>query len=156
MPRRPRIRKRTIMPDPVFTHEGVAKFVNVVMQRGKRSTAERIVYGSLDRIKRNTKKDPIEVFDTALKNATPVLEVKPRRIGGATYQVPVEIRPDRRLALARRWIVRYARARSGKSMQEKLAGELMDAANGVGATIKRREETHKMAESNKAFSHFRY
>ncbi|HEY9286630.1 MAG TPA: 30S ribosomal protein S7 [Candidatus Dormibacteraeota bacterium] len=156
MPRRPRIRKRSIMPDPVFTHEGVAKFVNVVMQRGKRSTAERIVYGSLDRIKRNTKKDPIEVFDTALKNATPVLEVKPRRIGGATYQVPVEIRPDRRLALARRWIVRYARARSGKSMQEKLAGELMDAANGVGATIKRREETHKMAESNKAFSHFRY
>ena len=156
MPRRPRIRKRTIMPDPVFTHEGVAKFVNVVMQRGKRSTAERIVYGSLDRIKRNTKKDPIEVFDIAIKNATPVLEVKPRRIGGATYQVPVEIRPERRLALARRWIVRYARARSGKSMQEKLAGELMDAANGVGATIKRREETHKMAESNKAFSHFRY
>ena len=156
MPRRPRIRKRTIMPDPVFTHEGVAKFVNVVMQRGKRSTAERIVYGSLDRIKKNTKKDPIEVFDSALKNATPVLEVKPRRIGGATYQVPVEIRPDRRLALARRWIVRFARQRGGKSMQEKLAGELMDAANGVGATIKRREETHKMAESNKAFSHFRY
>ena len=156
MPRRPRIQKRVILPDPIFTHEGVAKFVNVVMQRGKRSTAERIVYGSLDRIKRTTKKDPIEVFDSALKNATPVLEVKPRRIGGATYQVPVEIRPDRRLALARRWIVRYARARSGKSMQEKLAGELMDAANGVGATIKRREETHKMAESNKAFSHFRY
>ena len=156
MPRRPRIRKRTILPDPLYTHEGVAKFVNVVMQRGKRSTAERIVYGSLDRIKRSTKKDPIEVFDSAVKNATPVLEVKPRRIGGATYQVPVEIRPDRRLALARRWIVRYARARSGKSMQEKLAGELMDAANGVGATIKRREETHKMAESNKAFSHFRY
>jgi len=144
MPRRPRIQKRVILPDPIYTHEGVAKFVNVIMQRGKRSTAERIVYGSLDRIKRNTKKDPIEVFDSALKNATPVLEVKPRRIGGATYQVPVEIRPERRLALARRWIVRYARARS------------MDAANGVGATIKRREETHKMAESNKAFSHFRY
>ena len=156
MPRRPRIQKRVILPDPIYTHEGVAKFVNVIMQRGKRSTAERIVYGSLDRIKRNTKKDPIEVFDSALKNATPVLEVKPRRIGGATYQVPVEIRPERRLALARRWIVRYARARTGKSMQEKLAGELMDAANGVGATIKRREETHKMAESNKAFSHFRY
>src|SRR2546428_7245517 len=149
MPRRPRIRKRVILPDPVYTHEGVAKFVNVVMQRGKRSTAERVVYGSLDRIKKVAKKDPIEVFDAALKNATPVLEVKPRRIGGATYQVPVEIRPDRRSALARRWTVRYARARSGKSMQEKLAGELMDAANGVGATIKRREETHKMAESNK-------
>jgi small subunit ribosomal protein S7 len=156
MPRRPRIRKRTIPPDPIYTHEGVAKFVNVVMQRGKRSTAERVVYGSLDRIKDVTKKDPIEVFDSALKNATPVLEVKPRRIGGATYQVPVEIRPDRRAALARRWIVRYARGRSGKSFQEKLAAELMDAANGVGATIKRREETHKMAESNKAFSHFRY
>jgi small subunit ribosomal protein S7 len=156
MPRRPRIRKRTIPPDPIYTHEGVAKFVNVVMQRGKRSTAERVVYGSLDRIKTVTKKDPIEVFDSALKNATPVLEVKPRRIGGATYQVPVEIRPDRRAALARRWIVRYARGRSGKSFQEKLAAELMDAANGVGATIKRREETHKMAESNKAFSHFRY
>ena len=156
MPRRPRIRKRTIMPDPVYTHEGVAKFVNVVMQRGKRSTAERVVYGSLDRIRKVAKKDPIEIFDAALKNVTPVLEVKPRRIGGATYQVPVEIRPDRRAALARRWIVRYARGRQGKSMQEKLAGELMDAANGVGNAIKRREETHKMAESNKAFSHFRY
>jgi small subunit ribosomal protein S7 len=156
VPRRPRIHKHVILPDPVYTHEGVAKFVNVVMQRGKRSTAEKVVYGSLDRIRKTAKKDPIEVFDAALKNATPVLEVKPRRIGGATYQVPVEIRPDRRSALARRWIVRYARARSGKSMQEKLAGELMDAANGVGATIKRREETHKMAEGNKAFSHFRY
>jgi len=156
MPRRPRIRKRTIMPDPVYTHEGVAKFVNVVMQRGKRSTAERVVYGSLDRIRKVAKKDPIEIFDAALKKVTPVLEVKPGRIGGATYQVPVEIRPDRRSALARRWIVRYARGRTGKSMQEKLAGELMDAANGVGNAIKRREETHKMAESNKAFSHFRY
>jgi small subunit ribosomal protein S7 len=130
--------------------------MNVVMQRGKKSTAESIVYGALDRINKATKKDPIEVFESAMKNVTPVLEVKPRRIGGATYQVPVEIRPERRLALARRWIVRFARSRSGKSMQEKLAGELMDAANGVGGAIKRREETHKMAESNKAFSHFRY
>ena len=156
MPRRREIPKRDIAADPLYQSPLVTKFINCIMSGGKRSTAERIVYGSLDRIKRNTKKDPIEVFDSALKNATPVLEVKPRRIGGATYQVPVEIRPERRLALARRWIVRYARARSGKSMQEKLAGELMDAANGVGATIKRREETHKMAESNKAFSHFRY
>ena len=156
MPRRARIQKRVILPDPLYTHEGVAKFMNVIMQRGKRSTAESIVYGAFDRIAKATKKDPVEVFESAIKNVTPVLEVKPRRIGGATYQVPVEIRPDRRSALARRWIVRYARARSGKSMQEKLAGELMDAANGVGATIKRREETHKMAESNKAFSHFRY
>ena len=156
MPRRPRIHKRSTIPDPVYTHEGVAKFVSVVMQRGKKSVAEHIVYGALDRIRTTTKKDPIEIFDTALKNVTPVLEVKPRRIGGATYQVPVEIRPERRSALARRWIVRFARARSGRSMQEKLAGELMDAANGVGAAMKRREETHKMAESNKAFSHFRY
>jgi small subunit ribosomal protein S7 len=156
MPRRARVQKRVILPDPLYTHEGVAKFMNVVMQRGKKSTAESIVYGALDRINKATKKDPIEVFESAMKNVTPVLEVKPRRIGGATYQVPVEIRPERRLALARRWIVRFARSRSGKSMQEKLAGELMDAANGVGGAIKRREETHKMAESNKAFSHFRY
>jgi small subunit ribosomal protein S7 len=130
--------------------------MNVIMQRGKKSTAESIVYGAFDRIAKATKKDPVEVFESAIKNVTPVLEVKPRRIGGATYQVPVEIKPERRLALARRWIVRFARTRSGKSMQDKLAGELMDAANGVGGAIKRREETHKMAESNKAFSHFRY
>ena len=156
MPRRPRIHKRVILPDPVYTHEGVAKFVNVVMQRGKRSTAERVVYGSLDRIRKVAKKDPIEVFDTALKNATPVLEVKPRRIGGATYQVPVEIRPERRLALARRWIVRFARQRGGKSMSEKLAFEILDASQNTGGAVKRKEETHRMAESNKAFSHFRY
>jgi small subunit ribosomal protein S7 len=156
MPRRARVQKRTILPDPIYTHEGVAKFINVIMQRGKKSTAESIVYGAFDRIGKATKKDPVEVFESAMKNVTPVLEVKPRRIGGATYQVPVEIKPERRLALARRWIVRFARTRSGKSMQDKLAGELMDAANGVGGAIKRREETHKMAESNKAFSHFRY
>jgi small subunit ribosomal protein S7 len=156
MPRRARVQKRTILPDPIYTHEGVAKFINVIMQRGKKSTAESIVYGAFDRIGKTTKKDPVEVFESAMKNVTPVLEVKPRRIGGATYQVPVEIKPERRLALARRWIVRFARTRSGKSMQDKLAGELMDAANGVGGAIKRREETHKMAESNKAFSHFRY
>jgi len=156
VPRRARIQKRVILPDPLYTHEGVAKFMNVIMQRGKRSTAESIVYGAFDRIAKATKKDPVEVFESAIKNVTPVLEVKPRRIGGATYQVPVEIKPERRLALARRWIVRFARTRSGKSMQDKLAGELMDAANGVGGAIKRREETHKMAESNKAFSHFRY
>jgi len=156
MPRRNRPVKRVVAPDPVYQSEAIAKFVNVVMSRGKRSTAEKVVYDALARASKQAKKEPLEVFDLALRNATPLLEVKPRRVGGATYQVPVEIRPDRRSALARRWIVRYARARSGKSMQEKLAGELMDAANGVGATIKRREETHKMAESNKAFSHFRY
>ena len=156
MPRRSRPVKRVIAPDPVYQSEAVAKFVNVVMTRGKRSTAEKVVYDALSRAAKQAKKEALEIFDLAIRNATPLLEVKPRRVGGATYQVPVEIRPDRRSALARRWIVRYARARSGKSMQEKLAGELMDAANGVGATIKRREETHKMAESNKAFSHFRY
>ena len=156
MPRRNRPDKRVVAPDAVYQSEAISKFVNVVMSRGKRSTAEKLVYDALARASKQAKKEPLEVFDMALRNATPLLEVKPRRVGGATYQVPVEIRPDRRSALARRWIVRYARARSGKSMQEKLAGELMDAANGVGATIKRREETHKMAESNKAFSHFRY
>src|SRR5438128_10445979 len=153
MPRRPRIQKRVILPDPIYTHEGVAKFVNVVMQRGKRSTAERVVYGSLDRIRKVAKKDPIEVFDSALKNATPVLEVKPRRVGGATYQVPVEIRPDRRNSLAMRWVIEAARKRPGKSMAEKLQGELLDAMNNTGAAVRRKEDTHKMAEANKAFSH---
>jgi len=126
------------------------------MTDGKKSVGERIFYDAMDLIEQRTGQPGVNVFKQALSNVKPSLEVKSRRVGGATYQVPVEIRPDRRSALARRWIVRYARARSGKSMQEKLAGELMDAANGVGATIKRREETHKMAESNKAFSHFRY
>ena len=141
----------------MYTHGGVAKFINCVMLRGKKSTAERIVYGAFGIIKERSRGgDPLEVFDNALRNATPILEVKPKRVGGATYQVPVEIRPDRRAALARRWIIRYARARSGKSMSEKLANELMDANNNLGAAVKRKEDTHKMAESNKAFSHFRY
>ncbi|MDP9325919.1 MAG: 30S ribosomal protein S7 [Candidatus Dormiibacterota bacterium] len=157
MPRRARIQRRVITPDPVYTHGGVAKFINCVMLRGKKSTAERIVYGAFDIIKdRSRGGDPLEIFDNALRNATPILEVKPKRVGGATYQVPVEIRPDRRAALARRWIIRYARARGGKSMSEKLANELMDANNNLGAAVKRKEDTHKMAESNKAFSHFRY
>jgi small subunit ribosomal protein S7 len=157
MPRRARIQRRVITPDPVYTHGGVAKFINCLMLKGKKSTAERIVYDSFDIIKQRTRgNDPLETFENALRNATPILEVKPKRVGGATYQVPVEIRPDRRAALARRWIIRYARTRTGKSMAEKLANELMDAANNVGAAVKRKEDTHKMAESNKAFSHFRY
>ena len=157
MPRRARIQRRVITPDPVYTHGGVAKFINCVMLRGKKSTAERIVYDSLDIIRQRSRGgDPLETVENVLRNATPILEVKPKRVGGATYQVPVEIRPDRRAALARRWIIRYARVRSGKSMAEKLANELMDAANNVGAAVKRKEDTHKMAESNKAFSHFRY
>ena len=156
MPRRSRPVKRVIAPDPVYQSEAIAKFVNVVMSKGKRSTAEKVVYDALSRAGKQAKKEPLEVFESALRNATPLLEVKPRRVGGATYQVPVEIRPERRLALARRWIVRFARQRGGKSMSEKLAFELLDASQNTGGAVKRKEETHRMAESNKAFSHFRY
>jgi small subunit ribosomal protein S7 len=156
MPRRQRITKRVILPDPIYGNTGVAKFVNCMMLNGKKSIAERIVYDSFEKIRRSSRREPLDVFETAMRNVTPVLEVKPKRVGGATYQVPVEIRHDRRAALARRWIIRYARGRNGKSMADKLAAELMDAANGVGASVKRKEDTHKMAESNKAFSHFRY
>ena len=156
MPRRQRVSRRIIVADPQFQSEGLAKFINSVMLNGKRSTAEHIVYDALGRISKSQRREPLEVFDQAMRNVTPIIEVKPKRVGGATYQVPVEIRHDRRAALARRWVIRYARARNGKSMADNLAGELMDAANGVGASIKRREDTHKMAESNKAFSHFRY
>jgi small subunit ribosomal protein S7 len=156
MPRRSSPVKRVIAPDPVYQSEAIAKFVNVVMNKGKRSTAEKVVYDALSRAGRQAKKEPLEVFESALRNATPLLEVKPRRVGGATYQVPVEIRPERRLALARRWIVRFARLRGGKSMSEKLAFEILDASQNTGGAVKRKEETHRMAESNKAFSHFRY
>jgi small subunit ribosomal protein S7 len=156
MPRRQRITKRVILPDPIYGNTGVAKFVNCLMLNGKKSIAERIVYDSFEKIRRSSRREPLDVFETAMRNVTPVLEVKPKRVGGATYQVPVEIRHDRRAALARRWIIRYARGRNGKSMADKLAAELMDAANGVGASIKRKEDTHKMAESNRAFTHFRY
>ena len=156
MPRRTRPDKRRIAPDPIYNSDAVAKFVNILMRAGKRSVAEGIVYDALTRASKQAKKEPLEVFELAIRNATPQLEVKPRRVGGATYQVPIEIRPERRLALARRWLIRFARQRSGKSMAEKLAFELLDASNGVGAAVKRKEETHRMAESNKAFSHFRY
>ena len=156
MPRRNRPDKRRIAADPIYHSDAVAKFVNILMRSGKRSVAEGIVYDALTRASRQAKKEPLEVFELAIRNATPQLEVKPRRVGGATYQVPIEIRPERRLALARRWLIRFARQRSGKSMAEKLAFELLDASNGVGAAVKRKEETHRMAESNKAFSHFRY
>jgi small subunit ribosomal protein S7 len=156
MPRRARVTKRVILPDPIYANVGLAKFVNCMMLVGKKSLAERIVYDAFEKVRRSSRKEPLDVFDQAMRNVTPILEVKPKRVGGATYQVPVEIRHDRRQALARRWIIRYARARSGRSMADKLAAELMDAANGVGASVKRKEDTHKMAESNKAFSHFRY
>ena len=156
MPRRNKPPKRLTTPDPIYNSEAVAKFVNIVMRGGKRSVAEKIMYDALRRAGRQAKKEPLDVFDQALRNATPLLEVKPRRVGGATYQVPVEIRPERRLALARRWIVRFARQRGGKSMSEKLAFEILDASQNTGGAVKRKEETHRMAESNKAFSHFRY
>ena len=156
MPRRNKPPKRPTTPDPIYNSEAVAKFVNIVMRDGKRAVAEHIMYDALRRASRQAKREPMEIFDTAMRNATPLLEVKPRRVGGATYQVPIEIRPERRLALARRWLIRFARQRAGKSMAEKLAFELLDASNGVGAAVKRKEETHRMAESNKAFSHFRY
>jgi small subunit ribosomal protein S7 len=156
MPRRNRPVKRTVAPDPVYNSEAVAKFVNIVMHDGKRAVAEGVMYEALKRASRQGRKEPLEIFEQALRNATPLLEVKPRRVGGATYQVPIEIRPERRLALARRWLVRFARQRNGRSMSEKLAGEILDASNNTGGAVKRKEETHRMAESNKAFSHFRY
>ena len=156
MPRRARVQRRVVMPDPIYGNVGLGKFINSVMLEGKKSIAQKIVYASLDRIRKSSRKEPMDVFEQAMRNVTPTIEVKPKRVGGATYQVPVEIRHDRRMALARRWLIKSARARSGKSMSDKLAAELMDAANGMGASVKRKEDTHKMAESNKAFSHFRY
>lgn len=156
MPRRAKVDKRTVVPDAKFNNKNITRFIGKLMLDGKRSLAERILYDTLDLIEQRQKRNPIEVFEQALRNATPTLEVKPRRVGGSTYQVPVEIRGERRTALAMRWLIRYARDRKGKAMSERLAAELMDAATGQGATIKRREETHKMAESNKAFAHYRW
>jgi len=156
MPRRKRAEKREILPDGRYNNRTVTMFVNKLMQRGKKSTAERIMYSALDRIEAQTRKSPIDTFDAALRNATPTIEVKPRRVGGATYQVPVDIRAERRMALAIRWLLRSARSRGGRSMSERLAAELMDASTGQGATIKRKEDTHRMAEANRAFIHYRW
>ena len=156
MPRKGPAPKRPLVNDPVYGSQLVTQLVNKVLLDGKKSLAERIVYGALEQARDKTGTDPVVTLKRAMDNVKPALEVRSRRVGGATYQVPVEIRPDRRAALARRWIIRYARARAGKSMSEKLANELMDAANNIGAAVKRKEDTHKMAESNKAFSHFRY
>ncbi len=156
MPRRARPTDRPKLPDRKFGNVTVQQFINKVMRDGKRSTAEGIVYDAVERAEQATRKPAVEVFETALKNATPLLEVKPRRVGGATYQVPVEIPPARRGSLAMRWLIQSARKRPGKSMAEKLAGELMDAMNNTGAAVRRKEETHKMAEANKAFSHYKW
>ncbi|MDD3926848.1 MAG: 30S ribosomal protein S7 [bacterium] len=156
MPRKGAVPRREITPDPVYNSQLVGRFINNLMQRGKKSIAEDIFYQSMETIREKSGRDPIEVFEDAIKNAAPVIEVKSRRVGGATYQVPIEVRPDRRIALAIRWMLGFARKRPGKSMHEKLSGELMDAAQGLGATIKKREDTHKMAEANKAFAHYRW
>ena len=157
MPRRRVVAKREILPDPKFHNQTVAKFINNVMVSGKKAVAERIVYGAFDRIQeRDAAADPVEVFDNALEAIAPMVEVKSRRVGGATYQVPVEVRASRRQALAMRWLVESARARSEKSMAARLAGELMDASDGRGSAVKKKEDTHRMADANKAFAHYRY
>ena len=156
MSRRARAVKREIPPDAKYHNVIAAKLINKVMMCGKKSTAERIIYGALNIMEQQASKDPVTILEQAVRNATPLLEVKPRRVGGATYQVPVEVRPERSLSLAMRWLVKSARARTGKSMAEKLAAELSDAAKGQGVTIKKREDTHKMAEANRAFAHYRW
>jgi len=156
MPRRREVPKREILPDPKFASVDLAKFMNVLMTRGKKSIAEHIVYGALELIKSKSGKDPIEVFAQAVQNVKPVVEVKSRRVGGANYQVPVEVRPVRRVALSMRWIREAAQKRGEKSMTQRLAGELAEAAEGRGGAMKKREEVHRMAEANKAFSHYRF
>ncbi len=156
MPRKGPAPKRQILPDPRFNSKVLARFINKLMLQGKKSLAERITYGALEIVHEKTGREPMDVFNHALSNAMPLVEVRPRRVGGATYQVPMEVRPDRRQAMAMRWLIGYARSRAGRSMEEKLAAELVDASNNMGAAIKKREDTHKMAEANKAFAHYRW
>ena len=156
MPRRREVAKRRILPDPKFQDRLLAKFINDMMRRGEKSVAERVAYRALDLVQQRTNDDPLKVFKKALDNVKPVLEVKSRRVGGATYQVPVEVRPDRRTALAMRWMIGYSRERNEKSMAEKLAGEIIAASKGEGNSIKKKEDTHRMAEANKAFAHYRW
>ena len=156
MPRRRVVAKREVLPDPKYGNTTLAKFMNHVMVSGKKSVAEGIVYGALDIVRERANKDPIEVFDEALENIAPMVEVKSRRVGGATYQVPVEVRPSRRIALSMRWLVEHSRNRGEKSMRQRLAGEILDASLGKGNAVRKREDVHRMAEANKAFSHFRF
>lgn len=156
MPRRREVPKREVLPDPKYGSKLLSKFINMMMRDGKKSTAEKACYDALEIVKKKTGDDPLKVFKTAIDNVKPFIEVKPRRVGGATYQVPVEVRQSRRTALAFRWISNYARARGEKTMSAKLAGELLDAFNKTGSSVKKREDTHKMAEANKAFAHFRW
>ena len=156
MPRKGYIAKREVLPDPIYNSKVVTKLINNIMLDGKKAVAQKIVYGAFDIIKEKEQKEPLEVFETALNNVMPVLEVKARRIGGATYQVPIEIRPERRQTLGLRWLVQYARNRHEKSMSEKLAGEIIDAINSNGGAFKKKEDTHRMAEANKAFAHYKW
>ena len=156
MPRKGSVPNRDVLPDPIYHSKTVSKFINKVMLSGKKSVAQKVVYNAFDLIKDKTGKDPLDVFETALKNVMPVLEVRARRVGGANYQVPVEVRQERRLTLGIRWIVNYARLRSEKTMDARLSQELIDASNNTGASIKKKEDTHKMAEANKAFAHYRW
>ena len=156
MPRKGNVPKREVLPDPVYGSVVVAKLINSIMLDGKKGTAQKIVYNAFDQIRETTGEDPMEVFEKAMNNIMPVLEVKARRVGGANYQVPMEVRPARRQTLGLRWLTQYTRARSERTMAERLAKEIMDAANGTGASVKKREDTHKMAEANKAFAHFRW
>ena len=156
MPRRREVPERQVIPDPKYSNKLVSKFINSIMIDGKKSIAESILYGAFNFIEDKTKEDPVKVFEKAIENVRPLIEVKSRRVGGSTYQVPTEIRPSRRTALGIRWIISHSRGRSEKGMANKLAGELMDAANQRGASIKKKEDTHKMAEANKAFAHFRW
>ena len=156
MPRRGNVPKREVLPDPIYNSVLVTKLPNSIMLDGKKGVAQKVVYGAFDIIKEKTDKDPMEVYTQALENIMPSLEVKARRVGGATYQVPIEVRPERRQTLGLRWLTTYARSRGEKTMKERLAGEIMDAANNTGSAVKKREDTHKMAESNKAFAHYRW
>ena len=156
MPRKGHVSKREVLPDPLYNSKVVTKLINNVMLDGKKGVAQKIVYGAFNRVAEKTGKDAMEVFETALNNIMPALEVKARRVGGATYQVPMEVRPERRQTLGLRWLITYSRARSEKTMEERLANEIMDAANKTGSAVKKREDTHKMAEANKAFAHFRF
>lgn len=156
MPRKGHVPKRDVLADPIYNNKVVTKLINNVMIDGKKGVAQKIVYGAFERVAEKSGKDPIEVFEEAMNNLMPVLEVKARRIGGATYQVPVEVRPERRQALALRWLTLYARQRGEKTMQERLANEILDAANNTGAAVKKKEDMHKMAEANKAFAHYRW
>ena len=156
MPRKGHIVKRDVLADPIYNNKVVTRLINNIMLDGKKGVAEKIVYGAFDRIKEQTGKDPVEVFETAMNNVMPQLEVKARRIGGATYQVPIEVKPDRRQALALRWLTMFSRKRGEKTMEERLANEILDASNNTGGAVKRKEDMHKMAEANKAFAHYRF